>query len=197
MTEKVDKSIEILEDLTFGQSVIITARWILVLAGLLLVLWNPGPLSQLRVQIVFVLALAVANFYLHAQLLMGRPVTKLIVYGASAADLVVITVMILVGGGFDSTTFVFYFPAILAFSVAFPPRMTFFFTAAILAGYFLIFLVSSIISTADFQTLLARSIMLAAVAVCGSLYWKIERDRRMATEKARDELLAQVSQASR
>jgi hypothetical protein len=61
----------------------------------------------------------------------------------------------------------------------------------------LIFLVSSIISTADFQTLLARSIMLAAVAVCGSLYWKIERDRRMATEKARDELLAQVSQASR
>ncbi len=195
MAKKADTSLDILEDLTYGQIVIITARWILVLAGLLLVLWNPGPLSELRIQILFVLGLAVANFYLHAQLLMGRQVTKFIVYGASVADLLVITIMILVGGGFESTTYVFYFPATLAFSVAFPPVTTFLYTIGILAVYFLTFLTGSTLSTTDLQVFLARAIMLAAVAICGSLYWRIERDRRVAAEKARDELLAQVSQS--
>ena len=30
-----------------GQLVIVTARWVLVLSGLLLALWNPGPIGQI------------------------------------------------------------------------------------------------------------------------------------------------------
>src|SRR5262245_43492587 len=56
-----------------GQLVIVTARWVLVLAGLLLALWSPGPIGQIRLHVLTLLILAVGNFYLHAQLLMRRP----------------------------------------------------------------------------------------------------------------------------
>jgi hypothetical protein len=180
------------EDLTYGQQVIVSARWILVVTGLMLALWNPGPISELRIQILFILLLAVANFYLHAQLLMGRPPLSSVVYGASAADLTVITVMVLIGSGFDSNTFVFYYPAILAFSVAFPPVMTFFFAAGATGFYGLIGLATLDLSATDFQALVARMVMMVAIAVCGSMYWRIERNRRVAAVEAREKLMAQI-----
>ena len=61
------------EDLAHGQIVIVTFRWIMVAAGFVFALWNPEPVAELRVQILVILALAVANFYLHAQVLRRRP----------------------------------------------------------------------------------------------------------------------------
>ena len=55
------------DDLSHGQVVIVAARWILVLAGIFLALWNPAAMGELRIQIVLILALAVGNFYLHAR----------------------------------------------------------------------------------------------------------------------------------
>ena len=121
MTNKLRISPQDPEDLMYGQSVIVSARWILVVSGLFLALWNPGPMSELRVQILFILLLAVANFYLQAQLLMQKPANSGVVYFASAADLAVISVMVILGGGFESNVYVFYFPALLALSVAFSP----------------------------------------------------------------------------
>ena len=119
------KPMQTSDDLAHGQVVIVTTRWILILAGLILSLWIPGPMTQLRVQIVVILALAVFNFYLHAQLLMRRPAVDLVVYAASAADLLVITVLVIVQGGFTSNLFIFYYLAFLGFSVASPTIMTF------------------------------------------------------------------------
>lgn len=182
-------------DLIYGQSVIVTARWILVLAGLFLALWNPGPLGELRVQILFILLLAVANFYLQAQLLMKKPASSTVVYFASAADLAVISIMVILGGGFDSNTYVFYFPAILAFSVAFSPAMTLLFAGGAAGFYTFVSLGSALFGEIDFQVLVARLIMLAAVAVCGQIYWRIERSRRGAAVKARKRLVAQLREA--
>src|SRR5919109_362164 len=56
------------DDLAQGQIVVVVARWILVLAGLVLALWNPAPIDELRAQVAAVLLLAVANFYLTALL---------------------------------------------------------------------------------------------------------------------------------
>src|SRR5688572_20844296 len=81
------------EDVASGQIVIISARWVLVLAGLLLTLWQPGTLAELRVHIVALLLLAVGNFYLHAQVLMRRPLPDLAVYAASVADIAVISLL--------------------------------------------------------------------------------------------------------
>src|SRR5262245_58241982 len=83
-----------------GQLVIVVARWILVLAGLMLAAWNPAKVGDLRLQLLVLLALAVANFFLHAQLLMRRPVQDVVVYAASAADVTVITTLVLSQHGF-------------------------------------------------------------------------------------------------
>ncbi len=180
------------EDLMYGQSVIVSARWILVVSGLFLALWNPGPMSELRLQILFILLLAVANFYLQAQRLMKKPASSGVVYFASAADLAVISVMVILGGGFESNVYVFYFPALLALSVAFSPASTLFFAGGAAAFYTFISLGSALFGDIDIQVLIARLIMMTAVAVCGQIYWRIERDRRSAAVKARKRLVTQL-----
>src|SRR3972149_11529349 len=112
------------EDLAHGQTVILPFRWIMVAAGFVFALWNPEPVAQLRVQILVILALAVANFYLHAQVLRRRPALELVIYAASGADLAVITILVASGGGFDSALYLFSYPAVLVFSVAFPTAIT-------------------------------------------------------------------------
>ena len=183
------------KDLMYGQSVIATARWILVVSGLFLALWNPGPMSELRLQILLILLLAVANFYLQAQLLMKKPAGNGVVYFASAADLVVISVMVILGSGFDSNIYVFYFPALLAISVAFSPAATLLFAGGAVSLYTFISLGSALVGDIDFQVLIARLIMMSAIAVCGQIYWRIERDRRGAAVNARDRLIAHLREA--
>jgi hypothetical protein len=63
------------DDLAHGQVVIVAARWILVGSGILLALWSPGSLAELRLQIAVLLVLAAGNFYLHTRVLMGQPVS--------------------------------------------------------------------------------------------------------------------------
>src|SRR5216683_1320111 len=74
------------EDLSYGQIVLVSARWILVVVGLILTLWDPAPISTLRIQLLVIFLVAAANFYLHAQALMKRPVPSQVIYAASAVD---------------------------------------------------------------------------------------------------------------
>lgn len=180
------------KDLAHGQIVIVTARWLLVLAGLLLTLWNPGEIGELRVQILVILLLAIANFYLQAQLLMRRPVVDQVVYAASAADLTVITVLIMTGGGYESGLYIFYFPAILAFSVAFPTAMTWLYVATTMFFYALLSLMTQGVGIDQLQIILSRLIMIGAVAFCGNLYWRIESDRRQEALQAQQELMKEI-----
>ena len=166
-------------DLAHGQMVIIWARWVLVVAGLVLSLWDPTGITDLRIQVALVLALAGANFYLHSQVLMRRPAIAPVAYAASAADLAVITLIIFAGDRFASTLFVFYFPAILAYSVAFRTEVTGILTAAVIGIYWVLAMVTG---GGDSPEVLAiRMLMMAGVAFCGNLYWRVERDRRRAS----------------
>ena len=176
MLDKIFSGKEISIDLVNGQGVIIMARWILVISGLLLALWNPMQMDDLRVQIVLILGLAVGNFFLHAQMVSGKAINPAIVYAASAADMVVITGLIISQGGFASTLFVFYFPAILAMSVTFHPSITAVFAGTAITAYALISLAT--LGTVDEVALITRLIMMTAVAVCGGVYWHIEQQRR-------------------
>lgn len=180
-----------LEDMQYGQIVTITARWILVMAGVLLVLWNPEPLGQMRFQILVLLLLAVANFNLHAQLLRKRPAKALIWYAASVGDLIVITTLVATTGGFDSNIFTFFFPAVLALSVAFSTAITFLFTGSLMAVYFMIGM-ATLPDSGDFQILLVRLLMIAAVAMSGNLYWRLEGQRRHEAEQTQAELKSQI-----
>ena len=151
----------------------------------MLAIWDPDAIGELRTQIVLVLGLAVANFYLHAQVLMRRPVSAPLVFAASAADIAVISAIIIAQGGFESNLFVFYFPAILALSVAFRTQVTFTFAGAAIATYATIAAATFIGD--DPQVLITRLLMLAGVAVCGNVFWRIERDRRHAAVEPLEE----------
>ena len=164
------------DDLAHGQGVIIAARWILVVAGLILAFWNPDEIGQLRVQIVLVLGLAVSNFYIHSQVLTGRRAIPVVVLGASAADIAVISLIVAAQGGFPSNLYVFYFPALMAVSVAFRTEVTAAFAAVTVAIYGMIS--AATLAGDDGQVLVTRLLILTAIAVCGNIYWRIERDRR-------------------
>ena len=60
------------EDLAYGQTVLVWARWILIGTGLLLSFWSPKDLLTLQIQLAAIIALAFGNFYLHVQLLRGQ-----------------------------------------------------------------------------------------------------------------------------
>ncbi len=172
------------EDLIFGQPVIVTMRWILVASGLILVLLNPDDLALMRVQIIVLLILAMANFYLHSQLLMKRPVLDPIVYAASAADLFLVMVLIIVDNGFDSRLYVYFFPAIVSFAVVFPSVWTLTYVASTMALYGFV----SLVSGGDPLIILARLLMIAAIGFCGNQYLRIERARREAAIEAQAEM---------
>ena len=178
------------DDLGQGQIVIVTARWILVLSALLIALWSPGKIGELRLEIVVIILLAVANFYLHAQLLMRRTtLDQWVVYGASLGDLAVITAIVAAQGGFSSNVYIFYYPAVLAFSVAFPRQVNVLYTAATVVIYATLALLSVDPSQQALSTIFVRVLMLAGVSACGTVYWWIERDRRQAASRAQEALL--------
>ena len=179
-------------ELAYGQSVIVVARWILVVTGLFLVIWNPDPLGNLRIQVMTIFVLALMNFYLQAQILMRRKTIAPIVYAASVVDFIVITILIGLNGGFDSNTYVFYFPAILAISVAFETTMAYGFIGIFSSLYFLICLGTGGFEAENFPILIARIVMMVAIAFCGNLFWHIEQNRRDAARKAHQQLLAEV-----
>ena len=173
------------EDLANGQQVVIAARWVLVAAGLMLALWNPADLVDLRIQIMVILGLAVANFYLHAQLLMRKPVLTPIAYAASATDIAAISLIVLAGDGFGSHLFVFYLPAVLAISVAFNTGATMAFTGAAVLMYAMIG--APDIDGSTGAVALMRVLIIVGVAVCGNTYWRMERDRRRAFGRSQSE----------
>lgn len=159
------------DEMAFGQIVIIWARWILVAAGLLLTAWNPGEMEDLRVSFGLIITLAAGNFFLHTQLVSRGPALTAVTYAASVADLAVISLIIGVG---SASAFVFYVPALLAISVAFPTPATALYTTGAILTYGGI----AASQEAAAPTLLVQLMALAAVSLCGNLYWRVERRRR-------------------
>jgi len=189
------------DDLSRGQIVLVSARWVLVVVGLVLTLWNPAPISTLRVQLLVIFLMAGANFYLHAQTLMRHRIAAEILYAASAADLVTVSLFVLIDGGFKSPLFTFYFPAIVAFAVVFPARITTLYTAATAAYYLLMGLASlslqwSVDNSADVTVLITRVIMLISIAICGNLFLRIARGRRNAAAQAAADLKTELGRRS-
>ena len=163
-------------DLMDGQGILVIARWILVGAGLLLALWNPEALGELKVEIGLILTLAVANFFLHVQMLREQPPLKWVAYLASGADIVAITAIVVVSGGADSGLYTFYFPALIAIAVAFPVGASLVLSAGAIGLYGLV--LSTGMGGSDDPLLVVRLVMMVAVVACGIVYRSIERERR-------------------
>src|SRR6202011_1123441 len=164
------------EDLFYGQAVIVWARWILIATGLVLSFWAPTSLSILQIQLAAIIALAFGNFYLHVQLLRGHPAIDRVVFAASAADLAVVTTLVIAQGGYSSPVFVFYFAAVLGLSVAFPAVLTALYASAVVVVYGVICV--STAGSSDYPAVFTRLLMIASIAVCGALFARSESHRR-------------------
>jgi membrane-associated HD superfamily phosphohydrolase len=167
-----------------SQMVIIIARFVLVAACLLLILMDARTAKTVtfavsRFEIIVVMLLAVSNFYLVSQVMTKRKTQELVLYGMSLADLAVISMVVIAQGGFSSGTYIFYFPAMLSFALAFPTMELYLFLAGTVSIYSFIGLVS-IGDVNNLEILMIRVLMLTAVAVCGNRFAQIERSRRAA-----------------
>jgi len=164
------------ENLFYGQAVIVWARWILIATGLVLSFWEPASLGLLQIQLAAIITLAFGNFYLHVQLLRGRPAIDRVVYAASAADLAVVTTLVISQNGYSSPVFVFYFAAVLGLSVAFPTVLTALYTSAVVVVYGTVCL--STADSTEYPAVFTRLLMIAAIALCGALFARSESHRR-------------------
>ena len=161
-----------------GQIVIVTARWLLIVTGFIVTLWNPSQvdINPVRVTLLVLFELAVANFFLHAQILKRHPIERSLLYAASAADLGIITLIVWAYGGLGASSFVYYYPALLALSLVFPLAVTIYFAGGLMLLYAVVSLPAHY-SESDLQVLVARLISLLAVCVVGYVYQGIERRR--------------------
>src|SRR5438445_8599587 len=87
------------EDVFFGQTVIMWARWSVIVAGIMLVLWTSTNVSLLTQTMPFFLVLMAVNFFLHGRYVMGSPLNRTIVTVASVIDLVLITAIVVLWPG--------------------------------------------------------------------------------------------------
>jgi hypothetical protein len=181
------------EDLAYGQSVLVWARWILIGTGLLLSFWSPKELLMLQVQLAAIIALAFGNFYLHVQLLRGHPALDNVVYGASLGDICVVTALVIVQTGFPSPVFIFYVAAIVGISVAFPTPLTAAYTTLVVGVYGVICLATA--TPDDYPAVFTRLLTIAAVAVCGNLFARHEAQRRADAIRVHHELLDEVERS--
>ncbi len=171
------------EDLFFGQSVILWARWSVIVAGIVLVLWTSTDIALLTRTMPFFLVLMAINFFLHGRYVMGSPLNRQAVVAASAVDLVLITAIIVFwpgSHGLQNQFFVLYFPVVFAFALVFPRKIEATYTAVACAMYTVACLLTNTLPFdlgSDDKVLVMRLIVIAAMGFLGNYYFRIQRDR--------------------
>jgi hypothetical protein len=196
-----------LEDVFFGQSVILWARWSVILAGAVLVLWTSTTVAQLTRTFPFFLVLMAMNFFLHGRYVMGSPLNRTVVVAASVADLVLITGIVAFwpgAVGLNNEFFVLYYPVVFAFALVFPRAIEAGYTVLAIVAYAttcFVFSGSALFAdgAVNLKTLMMRVIVMAAMGFLGNYYFRIQRDRlRRASQgspSALEELKARIAPA--
>lgn len=182
---------EALEDIFFGQLAVIWARWFLILAGGIVILWSADQLGGLVVGVIAIAAMMAMNFYLHGRYIVEKPVNARLIQVTCVLDLAIITLLLLfwpVEKRIDNQFFVFYYPVVLAFAFVMNRRLALSYTLAAVVIYFLVtfpFLDFNdpVLFQKGLKHLILRAIALAAVGWLGTYYWRIQRDRRRAAIK--------------
>ena len=171
------------EDVFFGQTVIMWARWSVIVAGIVLVLWTSTNVGLLTQTMPFFLVLMAVNFFLHGRYVMGSPLNRTVVTVASVIDLLLITAIVVLwpgAHGLNNPFFVLYFPVVFAFALVFTRKVEAAYTVLAIGLY-----VGACVLTRtvpfdlgnDDKTLVMRVIVIAAMGFLGNYYFRIQRDR--------------------
>jgi hypothetical protein len=157
-----------------GLIIIVAARWLLVTAGLVFLLYRPQSTTEVGIGVLGVLGIAAANFWLHTRLLTKQAIEPQWAYWASIADLGVISSLVLLQGSGTSKAYVFYYPAVLAYSLVFPRAVSALLTSGVVAFN----LALGVTDGLDERILAARLLSLAAVSLIGAQYREVEARRQ-------------------
>ena len=176
---------------TVGISVVI--RWLLLSAFLAMVNYREEHNSTWIVFNGVGVGLALANAYVTWRLLAHRPITWRYALAMSLLDLIVITVALYLSNGLQNRFYVFYYPALLGFSLMFPRRASFSILAVVIVLYVAMALtVSPTLSTDLYQekALFVRVVTMIGIVATGILLAGWERDGRreaVTAERGRSE----------
>jgi hypothetical protein len=171
------------EDLFFGQTVLLWARWSVIVAGIVLVLWTSTDVALLTQTMPFFLALMAVNFFLHGRYVMGSPLNRTAVTAASVVDLILITAIVVLwpgSHGLHNQFFVLYFPVVFAFALVFTRKIEAAYTALAIAMYTGACVLTGTVPLdfgSDDKVLVMRLIVIAAMGFLGNYYFRIQRDR--------------------
>jgi hypothetical protein len=172
------------EDIFFGQEVIIWARWFVIAAATLVLLWTSTSITEMTTAIMILLPLIIINFYVHGRYLVEKPVNQILLVGLSLVDIAIVSLIILSwqeDNGFASQYYILYYPLILAFAFVMPPKISLVFTILTLGAYASVCLLADLSFTTswlEIERLVIRLITLAAMGGLGMFYWRIQRRRR-------------------
>lgn len=192
------------EDVFFGQTVIIWARWGVIAAGTILAIWTSREVGTLVLTIPWFLALIAINFFFHGRYVMGSPLNRSVVIAASVADLLLITGILAfwpATKGVNSGLFVLYYPVVFAFALVFPRLLEASYTVLAMGLYVIACFIGSglpaMLHDTEPKTIVMRLVVLAAMGFLGNFYFRLQRDRlrRASTgaQSAMEELRARVA----
>jgi len=171
------------EDLFFGQSVTLWARWSVIVAGIVLVLWTSTDVALLTQTMPFFLVLMAVNFFLHGRFVMGSPLNRTAVTAASVVDLILITAIVVLwpgSHGLQNQFFVLYFPVVFAFALVFTRKIEAAFTVLAIVLYAGACVLTGTVPFDlgnDDKVLVMRVIVIAAMGFLGNYYFRIQRER--------------------
>ena len=171
------------EDVFFGQTVILWARWCVIVTGIVLVLWTSVNVGLLTQTMPFFLVLMAVNFFLHGRYVMGSPLNRVVVTVASVLDLVLITAIVVLwpgSHGLHNQSYVLYFPVVFAFALVFTRKVEVAYTTLAIVLYVGVCILSGTVPFdlgSDDKVLVMRVIVIAAMGFLGNFYFRIQRDR--------------------
>ena len=171
------------EDVFFGQTVIMWARWSVIVAGIALVLWTSTNVALLTQTMPFFLVLMAVNFFLHGRYVMGSPLNRTVVTVASVIDIILITAIVVLwpgSHGLNNQFFVLYIPVVFAFALVFTRKVEVAYTVFAIVAYTAACILTGTVPFdlgSDDKVLVMRIIVIAAMGFLGNYYFRIQRDR--------------------
>ncbi len=193
MQNQSPPSFAIFDDYRPTVAILVVVRWLLLLTWFVLNNYRVEADTGHLILNLMGVALAVLNAYMSWRVITRRPITWRHALALSLADLAMITVGLFLKFGIRNDFYVFYYPALLGFSLMFPRRAAFAVVAVVATLYIVVaFTVEPTFSMAleDEKKLAVRVINMAGIVAAGGMITRWERARRreaVAAERQRAE----------
>ncbi len=193
MQQQAAPAFAIFDDCRPTVTITVIIRWLLLFAWLAMTNYRQAHDADWVAFNLMGAGMGVANAYLSWRIVTNRPIGWHHALALSLMELAVIATGLYILNWFQNRFYVFYYPALLGFSLMFPRRASFVMLAAIITLYVVMALtISPTLSEDAYQekVLFVRVITMVGIVATGTLLVGWERARRreaVAAERSRSE----------